>query len=54
MGAWDLYDRLIAGVPEGSTVVDAEPAKFAIKGGSRQLWRAGIKMFTWACPEALR
>ena len=29
----------------GSVVVDAEPAKLSIRGGSKQLWRAGVKKF---------
>lgn len=31
----------------GSVVVDAEQAKFAVKGGSKAQWRAGIKKFSW-------
>jgi hypothetical protein len=27
-------------------VVDPEPARFAIKGGSKQDWRAGIRKFS--------
>ena len=31
----------------GSVVVDPEPAKMAIRGGSKDQWRAGIKKFYW-------
>ena len=31
----------------GSAVVDAEPAKAAVRGGGHDLWRAGIKKFAW-------
>lgn len=31
----------------GSIVVDAESAKMAVKGGGRDIWRAGIKKFVW-------
>ncbi|MEE8717239.1 MAG: DUF364 domain-containing protein [Coriobacteriales bacterium] len=35
-----------ADVIGGSVVVDPEPARFAIKGGSKQDWRAGIRKFS--------
>lgn len=31
----------------GSFVLDPEPARAAIQGGSHNLWREGIKKFTW-------
>jgi uncharacterized protein (DUF4213/DUF364 family) len=31
----------------GSVVVDAEQAKLAVRGGSKQQWRIGIKKFSW-------
>lgn len=31
----------------GSCVTDAEAAMFAVKGGSKELWRDGIKRFYW-------
>lgn len=31
----------------GSVVVDADQAKLAVRGGSKQQWRAGIKKFSW-------
>ena len=32
----------------GSAVVDPEPAKQAVKGACHDLWRAGIKKYTWS------
>ncbi|WP_281703086.1 Rossmann-like domain-containing protein [Cryptobacterium curtum] len=32
----------------GSVVVNKEPAKASIKGGTKEQWRAGIKKFFWA------
>ena len=31
----------------GSVVVDKEPAKASIKGGTKEQWRTGIKKFFW-------
>lgn len=36
-----------ANMVAGSVVVDVEPAKMAIRGGSKAQWRAGIKKFYW-------
>jgi len=36
-----------ANIMAGSVVVDSESAKFAVKGGSKAQWRAGIKKFYW-------
>ena len=41
-----LFDRGVKTIA-GSVVVDPEPAKTAIKGGSHDSWRAGIKKFNW-------
>ena len=40
-----LFDAGV-NVMAGSVVIDAEPAMFAVKGGSKQLWRSGIKKFS--------
>ncbi len=36
----------------GSVVADAGPAKMAVKGDSKDLWRTGIKKFYLAAPRA--
>ena len=45
--AADLLFEFGVDVLAGSAVVDPDPAKAAIKGGSKEQWRAGIAKFSW-------
>ncbi len=47
-----LFERGVD-VIAGSVVVDAETAMQALRLGSHDLWRAGIKKFTWNRPDGV-
>ncbi|WP_350454858.1 Rossmann-like domain-containing protein [Slackia heliotrinireducens] len=44
--AWPVVEAG-ADIVAGSVVTDAQAAKYAVRGGSKQQWRAGIKKFVW-------
>ena len=42
-----IIGKLLDAFVDFDLVVDVEPAKMAIRGGSKAQWRAGIKKFYW-------